>query len=192
VKVPDAQHNADHIERALLEGGLAQIDSDGIGSSTYHLLVPKVGRRRVSAYRGSAKTTMRDRAGVLTFVNVRAAAWWAMRDALDPSHGATIALPPSRELRAELCAPRYERQSSGLKIEDKDETKKRIGRSPDLGDAYVMANWPGGVVALDEIGAPIPLHWESGANTTPDNLKRLESLLGSAPAGKVMSSGGRR
>jgi hypothetical protein len=31
VSVPDAQHNADHIERALLEGGVAWIDSDGIG-----------------------------------------------------------------------------------------------------------------------------------------------------------------
>jgi hypothetical protein len=49
-------------------------------------------------------------------------------------------MPPSRELRAELCAPRYEKQANGIKIEDKDETKKRIGRSPDLGDAYVMAN----------------------------------------------------
>ena len=39
-------------------------------------------------------------------------------------------------MRAELCAPSYEKQAGGIKIEDKDDTKKRIGRSPDLGDAY--------------------------------------------------------
>ncbi len=137
--VPDAQHNAEHIERALLGGGVATIDSDGIGASTYFLLAPGF-RERAVAYKGSSPTKMRDRSGVLTFVNQRAAAWWAFRDALDPAHGSTVALPPSRELRAELCAPRYEKQSNGIKIEDKKETKKRIGRSPDLGDAYVMAN----------------------------------------------------
>lgn len=136
---PDAKHNAEHIERALLGGGVATIDSDGIGASTYFLLAPGFQERAV-AYKGSAPTKMRDRSGVLTFVNQRAAAWWAFRDALDPAHGSTVALPPSRELRAELCAPRYEKQSNGIKIEDKKETKKRIGRSPDLGDAYVMAN----------------------------------------------------
>jgi hypothetical protein len=83
---------------------------------------------------------MRDRSGVLTFTNQRAAAWWALRDALDPAHGSAVALPPSRELRAELTATRYEKQASGIKLEDKDETRKRIGRSPDVGDAVVMAH----------------------------------------------------
>jgi tmRNA-binding protein len=46
-----------------------------------------------------------------------------------------------------LCAARYEKQSNGIKLEDKDEVKKLIGRSPDLADAYVMANW-GGVTAF--------------------------------------------
>ena len=139
ISVPSASHNAEHVRRALNEGGVATIDSDGIGASTYFLLAPAM-PQHVAAYRGSARTTMRDRSGVLTFVNQRAAAWWALRDALDPAHGSQLALPPSRELRAELCAPRYEKQASGIKLEDKDETKKRIGRSPDLGDAYVMAN----------------------------------------------------
>ena len=143
VSVPDAQHNADHIERVLVAGGFAQIDSDGIGASTYHLLVAKFGRQRVRAFRGSAKTKTTDRAKVLKFANTRAAAWWAMRDALDPAYGSQIALPPLRELRAELCSARYETQTSGIKIEDKDDIKERIGRSPDLGDAYVMANWSG-------------------------------------------------
>ena len=138
--VPDPQHNADHIERALLAGGVAEIDSDGLGAATYHLLAPTFGAR-VRAYRGSKPTKARDRSRVLTFANTRAAAWWAMRDALDPSYGLNIALPPLRELRVDLCSARYERLSHGIKVEDKDAIKGRLGRSPDLGDAYVMANW---------------------------------------------------
>ena len=73
-------------------------------------------------------------------VSKKAAAWWALRDALDPAHGSSVALPPSRELRADLCSVRWSKQSNGIKLEDKAEVKRRIGRSPDLGDAYVMAN----------------------------------------------------
>lgn len=140
---PDAQVNADHVERALLLGGVAEIDSDGIGAQTFSLLVPKLGTARVRPYRGSAKTRAKDRSRVLTFVNVRARAWWAMREALDPSNGSTVALPPIRDLRVDLCSARYEKQANGIKIEDKADICLRIGRSPDLGDAYVMANWPG-------------------------------------------------
>ena len=143
VTVPDAKHNADHVERALAAGGVAYIDADGIGASTYHLLVPKFGRRRVRAYKGSMRTKWRDRSKALKFANVRSAAWWALRDDLDPAHGSEVALPPSRELRAELCSARYEPQISGIKLEDKDDIKKRLGRSPDYADAYVMANWRG-------------------------------------------------
>jgi hypothetical protein len=184
VTVPDAQHNAEHVERALHEGGIGYVDADGIGASTYHLLVSMVGRQRVRAYRGSERTTLRDRSGVLSFVNVRAAAWWAMRDALDPSQGAVIALPPSRELRAELCAPRYEKQANGVKIEDKAETKKRIGRSPDLGDAYVMANWQGGSYDFDALAQPMSMGFNSGAEgraptkpaAVPENGAKLGRL----------------
>lgn len=186
--VPDADENAKRVERALLEGGVAHIDSDGIGASTYHLLVPRVGRDHVVAYKGSARTKGKDKAGVLTFVNVRAAAWWAMRDALDPAHGSEIALPPSRELRAELCAPRYEKQANGIKIEDKDDTKKRGGRSPDLGDAYVMANWQGSSLgAYEELLGRPPRKVETSFGQTapgqqewhvPTAQERLMQLLG--------------
>ena len=141
IAVPDARHNAEHVGRALVEGGTAVIDVDGVGASTYHLLAVGEDRERVVPYRGSQRIpTLRDRSGRLAFANQRAAAWWALRDALDPAHGSVIALPPSRELRADLCSVRWTRQVSGIQLEDKEDVRKRIGRSPDLGDAYVMAN----------------------------------------------------
>ena len=143
ISVPDARKNAEHVGRALVEGGTAAIDVDGVGASTFHLLVALGHGDRVIPYRGSARIpTLRDRSGRLAFANQRAAAWWALRDALDPAHGSTIALPLLRELRADLCSVRWSQQVNGIQLEDKKDVKKRIGRSPDLGDAYVMANAP--------------------------------------------------
>jgi hypothetical protein len=86
-------------------------------------------------------------------LNLRAAAYWRLREALDPVNGSTIALPPDAELLADLCAPTWhlDRGSGKVQIEDKDEVKKRLGRSPDCADAVVLAWWAAG-----EAG---PWHW---------------------------------
>ncbi len=80
-----------------------------------------------------------DRAKVLNFYNKRAEWWWRLREYLDPESGMDIALPPDRELLADLTAPRWELTPRGIKIELKDEIKKRIGRSPDKGDSLAYA-----------------------------------------------------
>jgi hypothetical protein len=85
----------------------------------------------------------------LKFANKRAEAYYKFREALDPSQvgGSVIALPNDSELRADLTAPRFEITARGVVIESKDDIKKRIGRSPDKGDAVVMA-WSEGQTAL--------------------------------------------
>ncbi len=81
--------------------------------------------------------------GALRMRNIRAEMYWRLRLALDPERGATLALPPSQELLRDLCAARYEIQTGGvIKIEDKIEIKKRLGRSPDLADAVAESMMP--------------------------------------------------
>jgi len=91
----------------------------------------------------------RTKDGQLEFANARAAAWWRLREELDPSQegGSPIALPPDPELRTDLCAPQWELTKRGILLESKDEIRKRIGRSPGKGDAVVMALAPGERVA---------------------------------------------
>jgi hypothetical protein len=139
-EVPDANVNAEHVTRALARGGVANIDADGIGASTYFLAKATLGDA-VRAYHGGASTEVKDASGVLSFFNVRAAAYWKLREALDPSSLAPIALPPSRDLRVELCAARYSAEDRTVKLEKKEKIKERLGRSPDLADAVVMALW---------------------------------------------------
>ncbi len=117
-------------------GGVCERLSDnGIAAAKY-----------IGAGRGFGRTKRKE----FGFANKRAESWWRLREALDPDQpeGSPIALPDDPALRADLCAPRYEISTrSEIKVEAKEETKKRIGRSPDRGDAVVMA-WSEGERAV--------------------------------------------
>lgn len=104
----------------------------------------------VRRFNGAERSTAKAQDGSgLSFINRRAEVWWRFREALDPSQegGSIVQLPDDPELRADLTAPHFEITSRGVQIESKDDIRKRIGRSPDRGDAVVMA-WAEGEKAL--------------------------------------------
>lgn len=73
------------------------------------------------------------------FVNRRAEMWWALRLAL---MSGDLSLPPDPRLIGDLTGIKYGFDSRGrIKIESKDEVKKRLKRSPDRGDALAIGNW---------------------------------------------------
>lgn len=122
------------------EGMTAVIDVIGIGAG----VVDRLREQRMPAdgFNASAGTKRRDSSGELGFVNQRAAAWWQLRELLDPASGSEIALPPDDLLLGDLTAPHWRVASGGrIQVESKDDIKKRIGRSTDDGDAVVMAFW---------------------------------------------------
>ena len=67
-----------------------------------------------------------------------------MRDALDPNGGDDVALPPGNEIVADLCSARYKLTTAGVQVEEKEEIKKRLGRSPDKGESIILSNYTGG------------------------------------------------
>lgn len=87
----------------------------------------------------------------LEFYNKRAEVVWRFREALDPDQdgGSPIALPPDPQLLADLTAPRWKLTARGILVESKEDLKKaeRLGRSPDKGDAVIMA-WSEGERAM--------------------------------------------
>lgn len=132
--------------RALLNrwtGAHATIDVIGIGSGPYDQLRADFASR-AAPFNASESSEMKDRSGELEFSNKRSAAWWHMRELLDPAFGSTIALPPDDLLTGDLSAPRRGRMTSSgkLTVESKDDIRKRLGRSTDDGDAVVMAFFP--------------------------------------------------
>ena len=114
------------------------IDLTGVGASPYDILT--TAGFNVDGFTAAAQSPYTDEVGMLHFYNRRAEAWWKFREALDPNSKSfqPIALPPDTELMADLTAPTWELTTRGIKIEEKEAIKKRIGRSPDCGDAVVM------------------------------------------------------
>lgn len=118
------------------------VDSIGVGGGVVDRL--KETGVKVLAYTGSAKTIARDITKEFGFVNVRSAAYYHVRELLDPSREPTLCLPPSDELTADLTTPTWDVTTGvppKIKIETKEDVAKRLGRSCDWGDSVVMALW---------------------------------------------------
>jgi hypothetical protein len=144
------------IARLLRElGGTAVVDVIGYGAGCVDQL--RDDKLPVVAFNASVRamlpdeTPIKDRSGELGFADMRSAAWWHLRECLNPEYGSTVAIPPDEQipglttdvnasLTGDLLAPRYDYISGGrIKVESKDDIKKRIGRSTDCGDTVVQA-----------------------------------------------------
>jgi len=142
----------------------------GWGGQTFMRL--KDNNIEAQKYVGAEGSTRRTKDGKLKFRNKRTQAYWQFREALDPGQqgGSPIALPPDdAELVADLTAPKYWVEANGINITTKEDVCEMIGRSPDKGDAVVMA-------------------WMSGARGlyTPKDIERYEQGRGRASRPPVL------
>jgi len=145
IKIPGSQSKDGNAVATFIKGALEEKEQDttiiidiiGVGASPYDILVSNA--MNVIGYNAASKSRATDKTGKLHFANKRAESWWQFREALDSLNGEGIALPPDPELLSDLCAPRWKLTARGIQVESKDEIIKRLGRSPDCGDAVVMA-----------------------------------------------------
>lgn len=115
----------------------AIIDIVGIGAGVFDRLREQ--GLEVAAFNAGERTDFCDRSGELAFADTRSAAWWNLREKLEAGE---IGLPVDDELTGDLTAPKWKMTSSGkIKVESKDEIRKRIGRSTNKGDAVIEAFW---------------------------------------------------
>ena len=140
VATPDGPTVAELFRQAYPDAEKVNVDVIGVGSSAYDSLNAHYSDvRPVNVSTGSTYT---DKSGRLRMANLRAELLWRMRDALDPAASRPIALPPGNEVLADLCAARYRVQAGGKVLaESKDDIKGRLGRSPDVGDALLLASY---------------------------------------------------
>jgi hypothetical protein len=132
------------------------IDSIGVGAGVkdrlrqYFREHPQMHTPEVIGFNASKGTgvVMDD----FAFFNQRAYAWWRFRKMLDPAQnngrGSSIMLPPNDEMIRDLTTPKWTPSDSGkppkIKIESKEDIRKRLDRSPDVADAIIMAFLPDG------------------------------------------------
>lgn len=120
----------------------------GYGEGIYEHL--KTNKIDTTAHKGAKKSVHRTATRQLGFVLKRDEVIWRFREALDPDQpeGSPIALPPDPMLVADLTSWTYATVSHhgamAIKVTAKDEIHKLLGRSPDRGEAVVMA-WSSGL-----------------------------------------------
>ena len=139
-ETPDGFAVLQHIVEQIPQGQIPSINIDviGVGSSVYD--IARAAGLNVRAMDARQTSFARDSSGALGFAGKRSEWWWSMREALDPNLGSDLALPPDRELLADLTAPRYQVKTSGIQVETKEDLISRIGRSPDRGDSCILAH----------------------------------------------------
>ena len=137
-RVPDGPTAAGYIVAARRNDAEIIIDANGVGASCYdHLSSQRISAR---AYVGSNGTERRDRSGKFGFPNVRSAAYWNLREILDPSNPLSkeVALPDDDRLVQELLEHTWEERGGKIHIITKDKVKEQLRRSPDRADTVVM------------------------------------------------------
>lgn len=118
-----------------------KVDVIGIGAGVVDAL--KAAGEPVQEVNVGAGSTVEDRDGNKRFTRLRSELWWQLREELNPENPEPLGLPPDEELMADLAAPLYQVTGKGqIQVEEKDETKKRLGRSPDRGDAVMLSFAP--------------------------------------------------
>jgi len=133
---PDGQSVAAQVVQTVEKNTIINIDVIGVGSSPYDYLSDF--GYNIRGINSAERSDATDKTGQLRFRNLRAEMWWKAREMLDPDDGEEIALPDDKALLRDLTTPRWKLTASGIQVESKDEIIKRIGHSPDDGDAVVM------------------------------------------------------
>lgn len=107
------------------------VDVVGIGAGVYDLLRRDPSVRAVGV--GAGERALSEE----VYANVRAEMWFALQQFVREDGGA---LPNDPDLRADLLAQEYEFDARGrYKLPLKDRVKRKLGRSPDCGDAVCLS-----------------------------------------------------
>lgn len=136
-RTPDGPAVVALIAATARDGATVCIDAAGVGAAPFDLA--KQGGLNVRAVIGGSKRGLPDMGSTMRCVNVRSGLWWLLRQVLDPSRGFDVMLPKDNRLRKELISPHYARSMDKIRVEPKEEVKRRLGHSTDCADAVIMA-----------------------------------------------------
>jgi len=152
-QTPDGGTAAGLIIGQLRDGAPIHVDVIGVGGSVVdHLKSNRIHVVGVNSSEAAPEGRTDKATQKMRFRNMRSYIWWRFRESLDPKTGdKKVALPPDPELKADLCAPLWMLTPGGILIEPKEDKigadgvkiaglKRRLGRSPDKGEAVIYCS----------------------------------------------------
>ena len=118
------------------------VDGVGVGAGTVNEL-KRLGKQITDIQSGAAAIELMKDGQKLSeeFNNLRSQMWWQARLDLQDERGELVIQVEDDELAADLITPHYRIRGNKIIVESKDEIRKRLGRSPNKGDAFVYWNW---------------------------------------------------
>lgn len=153
IQTPDGPSASGKVLEAIRDKAPVHVDGIGVGGAVVDFLKSNLNVQVIAINSGAnAPEGKTDKAThMYRFKNMRAFMWWRFMESLNPETGDKVALPPDPELKADLCALLWEPTPGGIVIESKEDKlrsdgmkiaglKKRLGRSPDKGEAVVYCS----------------------------------------------------
>jgi hypothetical protein len=137
-RTPESQEAAALVMQAIRETGATsvKVDAIGIGWGIVGMLNEALGGEGPVIHAVNVGTSALDPE---KFPRLRDQIWWELGRELSEQGGWDLSELDDTTL-AQLIAPRYKGDASGrIKIEPKDLTKRRLGRSPDDADSLLLA-----------------------------------------------------
>ena len=132
------------------------IDAGGVGGGVVDILNARGFKRIVRSVMFGERAILADR-----YHNRRAEMWDNLKDWLKKEEG--VEIPDDEALCAELCVVAKKYDAKGrLQLEEKDEIKKRLGRSPDKADALALT-----------FAAPVFENYARQNEYAPDSLEAI-------------------
>ncbi len=153
-KTSDPMELVGEIVRAIDEtkASKLKIDVIGIGWAVAGRLseLGSEGRHQAEVIRVNVGEASSD---PVRFPRLRSQIWWEVGRQLSMDGAWDLTALDDKAI-GELIAPRWKPDSSGrVVVEPKDETRKRLGRSPDDADALLLAFYTGGEILASELPA---------------------------------------
>ena len=137
-ETPDGPTAAGAVLPYLKDGSPIHVELPGAGESAYDHIKAIYNAPAIGVNVGSGATAP-DKNNLFTFANRRSELVWRMREFLDPANNKGVELPPDDRLKRELCSYRWRLQGRTVYVESREEIIKRIGNSPDVATAYILA-----------------------------------------------------
>lgn len=148
------------IDERIKTLGAVKIDNVGYGAAVYEDLAAKYGYNLIIPCHGAMAPTEIVQPGVKrVYMNYRAEMYWNLRDKFERDEISLSGL--DEDLINQLKIIKYEIRNGQIKIEGKEDMRKRIGRSPDDADGLVYAFAGDRGMEVPCVGLPSDLYTRS-------------------------------
>lgn len=162
IQTSDAEQAVTAVVEAIVESGATMVKVDEIGwgwgivAAINSELRHKRIRCRAVGVNVSKKAWQPEK-----FKNQRSELWWMVRDLIKDQSIVLQGMDEAETTIGQLCDPSWREIAGGkILVEEKDETRKRLGRSPDDADALILAfarpTKSGGTATVSRGGARKP------------------------------------